>query len=224
MSSLPQLNSWENYKDSEKISSFAKVGDTEFLCNYEFGDAMRHRNTSEFKDFCMQCRRLIDRFIDVILSQLLVSSEFLQGVYCFCPELLLGGDDLCVFNLFSKLVREFERSGVVFSTQSKSAVEKFALYVVHVRARHLSSGGHQSEEISDVVTYHLSDFGFLGRKKLCRVFKLCLLLARRPLPQYPQVEVDLDGCAVPAIVIKSCVRGIQSYVSACNYKPGAFFY
>ena len=167
--------------DSEKIVSFPKVGDDTFFCNFEFGEALRQRNTSEFKDFRTRCRRFIDRLVDVILTKLLVSSDFLQGVYCFCPELLLGGDDHCIFTFFSRLVRVLEKSRVVSSTESKTAVEEFATFVVDVRARHLSRGS-QSEDIADVILYLLADYGFLARKSLCHVFKLCCLIIRRPLP------------------------------------------
>ena len=118
-------------------------------------------------------------------------------------------------------MRVLERSGVVSSVESKTAVEEFNTFVVDVRARHLVSGC-QSNDISDVITYLLADYGFVSRKSLCRVFKLCCLMIRRPFSQYLQVEIDLGGCRVPAVVVKSCIRGIQSYVSALNYKQGAF--
>ena len=103
----------------EKIANFAKVGDADFYHNYEFGDTLRQRNTSEFKSFRCRCRRFIDPLVDVILSQLLVSSEFLKGVYCFCPELLLEGDDHCVLSLFGRMIRVLARSGVVPSVSRK---------------------------------------------------------------------------------------------------------
>ena len=222
VSSLPEMNSWEDYMDSEKIASFPKTSDATFLCNFEFGEVLRQRNTSEVKDFRTRCRRFIDRLVDVILSKLLVSSDFLQGVYCFCPELLLGGDDRCVFTLFSRLMRVLEKSGVVSSAESRSAVEEFATFVVDIRARHLSSG-QQSEDIADVISYLLADYGFLARKSLCHVFKLCCLMIRRPLPHYPQVDISLNGCDVPSSIVTSCIRGIQSYVSTSHYQQGSFF-
>ena len=45
----------------------------------------------------------------------------------------------------------------------------------------------------------------------------------RPLSKDPQVEIDLDGCSVPAVAVRICIGGIQSYVSAPNYRQGAFF-
>ena len=115
-----------------------------------------------------------------------------------------------------------ERSGVVSSTESKTAVEEIATFVVDVRARYLCSGS-QAEDIPDVISYLLAEYGFLARKSLCHVFKLCCLVIRRPLPQYPQMEINLIGCDVPAIVVKSCIRGVQSYVSTCHYQQGSFF-
>ena len=122
-SSLPDINSWDESMDREKVASFAKVGDADFLRSCEFGTTLRRKNGSEFKDFRSRCGRFIDSLVDADLSQLLVSSEFLQGVYCFCPELLTEGDDHCVFSLFSRLVRVLERSCALSSVESKPAVE-----------------------------------------------------------------------------------------------------
>ena len=220
-SSSPDLNSWEDYLDPEKIASFAKVGDADFLPNYEFGDILRQRIISESKDFRSRCRRFIDSLVDVILSQRLVSSEFLQGGYCFCSGLLLEGDNHCVFTLFGRLIRVLERGGVVSSVESKTAVEEFVTFVVDVRARHLASGC-QAKDIADVITCLLSDSAFAARKILCRVFKLCCLTIRRPFSQYLHVEIGLDGRSVPSVLVTSCIRGIQSCVAAPNYKHGAF--
>ena len=62
----------------------------------------------------------MDRSVDVLLESNVVSSDFLQGVYSFYPELLLEGDDRYIFRLFSKIVRVLERSGALSSEEAKS--------------------------------------------------------------------------------------------------------
>ena len=42
------------------------------------------------------------------------------------------------------------------------------------------------------------------------------------MSKYPRVEINLDGCRVPVVAVKACIWGIQSYISAPNYKHGAF--
>ena len=157
-----------------------------------------------------------------MLSHLAVSLNFMQELYCFCPELLLEGDDHNVFSLFNKLLCVLERSGSVSSCDSKAAAEELVTYVVDLRARHVTSGG-SAEDISDIVSYLLGDYNFVSRKNLCRVFKLCCLVVQKPVVEYAAVDMDLGDCAVPPIVVASCIRGVQSCISAAGYKQRSFF-
>ena len=164
----------------------------------------------------------MDRLVDVLLENNLVSSDFLQGAYCFCPELLLEGDDRYIFQMFSKLVQVLERSGALSCEEAKSGTEEFMTFVVDARLRHAGSES-SAENISDVVTYLLSDYSFLSRKNLCRIFKLCYLVIRRPTCDFPSVTISLNDCAVPKSVVLSCLRGVQSYVCAPSFKVKSFF-
>ena len=164
----------------------------------------------------------MDRLVDVPLENNLVSSDFLQGAYCFCPELLLEGDDRYVFQLFSRLVQVLERSGALSSDDAKSGAEGFMTFVVDARLRHAGSG-NSAECIADIVAYLLADYSFLSRKSLCRVFKLCCLVMRRPTCDFPAVVFSLNECVVPESVVKSCLRGVQSYVCSPSFKVGSLF-
>ena len=63
----------------------------------------------------------------------------------------------------------------------------------------------------------------MSRRNLCRVFKFCCLVVRKVLVDYPAVDRSLNGCIVPLIGVTSCIRGVQSCVSAPGYKHIAFF-
>ena len=79
----------------------------DFLGTHEFGDDLRRR-TGGAREFLNRSREFIDRLVDVTLELHLISADFLQTVYAFSPELMLEGDDQCVFQLFSKLLRVLE--------------------------------------------------------------------------------------------------------------------
>ena len=165
LSSLPPLDEWESYMDSSKLDSFEKVSSDDFLNNYEFGVALHRSNTSQVCEFRNRCREFVDRLVDVILSMQVVSSDFLQGLYCFCPELLLEGDDRHVFQPFSRLVRVLERCGCLSSGDARASLEEFTTYVVDARAQHRESE-KSAEQIADVITYLLSDYSFMSRRSL----------------------------------------------------------
>ena len=219
---LPELNDWAAYMDSEKIKAFRKIDTANFLLNYEFGEELQRGSTGELKEFRNRCREFMDRLVDVLLENNLVSSDFLQGVYCFCPELLLEGDDRYIFQMFGKLVQVLERSGALSFEEAKSGTEEFVTFVVDARLRHAGSGS-RAENISDVVAYLLSDYSFLSRRNLCRIFKLCYLVIRRPACDFPAVIISLNDCAVPESVVLSCLRGVHSYVCAPSFKVQSLF-
>ena len=164
----------------------------------------------------------MDRLVDVLLENNLVSSDFLQGAYCFCPELLLEGDDRYIFRLFSKLVQVLEKSGALSPEEAKTGAEEFTTFVVDARLRHIGSD-RSAESIADVMTYLLSDYSFLSRKSLCRILKLCYLVVRRPTCTYPAVVFSLKDCVVPESVVSSCLRGVQSYVCASHFQVQTLF-
>ena len=193
VSSLPDLNAWEKYMDVSKLTAFEKINVASFLQNYEFGEVLRKAKGGEAREFRNQCPEFVDRLVVSILSCQLVSANLFQRLYSFCPELLLEGDNDCVFGLFNKLVRALERSGALSGSESKAAVEEFVTYVVDVRARHISSG-RSAEEIKNVVEFLLADYSFPSRKNLCRVFKLCCLKALEPRTDFPRVTIDLPDC------------------------------
>ena len=63
----------------------------------------------------------------------------------------------------------------------------------------------------------------MSRRHLTQVFRLCCLAAKDSCADLPEIIIALDGCAVPASVVTSCVKGVQSLVSSASYKQGAFF-
>ena len=222
LTDLPELNDWAAYMDSEKIKEFRKIDTASFLLNYEFGEELQRGSTGELKEFRNRCREFMDRLVDVLLENNLVSSDFLQGAYCFCPELLLEGYDRYIFQMFSKLVQVLERSGALSCEEAKSGTEEFMTFVVDARLCHDGSES-SAENISDVVTYLLSDYSLLSRKNLCRIFKLCYLVIRRPTCDFLAVLISLSGCVVPDSVVSSCLRGVQSYVCASSFKVQSLF-
>ena len=198
------------------------VPSAEFLQNYDFGSTVHQFKGSEVPDFLERCREFFDRLVQLILAQRCVSADFMCGLYCFCPELLLEGDDKHVFDLFRKLVRVLGRTNAISDVESSCAVEEFLTYVIDARSRHVRSS-QSAEEVGDVVAHLLADYSFLARKNLCRVFKICCLIAVKPRGNFPAVEIDLSDCKVPKLTVLSCIRGVQSCVLSASYKRNPFF-
>ena len=202
--SLPELNNWEEYMDSEKAEEIEDFAAVDFLRNHPFGSTLRSRKDGEIRAFREQCRKFMHRLEETILLQQPVTGEFSHGFYAFCLELLLEGDDYNMLDLFRKLVHVLDSSGSILSSESKTAVEEYSTFVVDARRRH-GSGCTSAEDIADVRHYLLSDYSFLSCKGLCRVFKLCCLVVLKPRCDFPAVHIDLAGVQVPEWVVTTCV-------------------
>ena len=162
------MNDWESYMSIDKLTTIGKVGTDSFLSNDSFGVELRQSKSSEAAEFLNQSREFVDCLIDAILGLTLVRADFLQGAFSFCPELLLEGDDRCVFQLFAKLLHVLERSGNLSSEESKASSEEFTTFVVDARRRHQTSE-KSAETISDIVHYLLEDYSFASRRNLCHL-------------------------------------------------------
>ena len=142
--------------DTSKIECFKKIDTADFLLNHDFGQELQRGETGEMREFPNRCRELMDRLVDVLVESNLVSSDFLQGVYTFCPELVLEGDDRYILRLFGKLVRFLERRGALSSGEANTGAEEFVTFVVDPRLRH-ADAGNSAENIAYVTSYFLGD-------------------------------------------------------------------
>ena len=127
LTSLPELNDWQKYMDCDELSGFEKVDTEDFLLNWEFGEALQQDVTSATRDFRNRSRELLESLVDVILSLNLVSSEVMQGLLSFCPEILLEGDDQHIFRLFGELLTVLKRSGCVSEDEIKPVLRSLQL-------------------------------------------------------------------------------------------------
>ena len=222
LSDMPELNDWDAYLDSPKIAAFGKADSADFLVNHSFGEELRRSSTQELCEFRRRCQELMDRLVEVILSLHLVSAEFYQGIYCFCPELLLEGDDRYILGLYAKLLRVLEKSGWLTTDVAKASLVEFTSYVVEVRVRHRDSD-RSAAEIVDIVPYILADYSFCCRHNLVRVLELCSLVAMRLPLKLPVVDIDTSDCSVPDLAVTAALKCVQSYVLSPAYKQIAFF-
>ena len=86
-------------------SSFAAIGEEHFLIGTRVHAALE-KMTSQYlkKEFRNSARRLLEEFSSTVLSTVTARSKLGQGVSCFCPEIIIGGDDHSAFFLFGQLL------------------------------------------------------------------------------------------------------------------------
>ena len=103
-SSLPLVDQWEEYVVPQH-SGFAAVDDKDFLAGTRVMAALdkvdRHYLRTEFR---RDARRFLERCVNCVLSPVASRSVIGQGLSCFCPAIVIGGDDVAPFQLFNNLL------------------------------------------------------------------------------------------------------------------------
>ena len=96
-------NFLEDYKGVAEIAAFGVVPIERFLIHCDFGRELSASMTGEMRDFRKKCLEFIDRIVFVLLESVTVTSGVARMLHSFCPDIILGGDDRHVFELFSSL-------------------------------------------------------------------------------------------------------------------------
>ena len=159
-------------------------------------------------------------FVWTVVAFLFITS--FPGLVLFCPELLLDGDDVVVFDLFAKLVDSLGRCGLLSSGEVTESKAEFLSYVVEARQRHVS-GGTISSDIKSVVTYLMRQYAFQSRHCLMRVFQLCCLFIESQDVAPALIDFGFSECVIRPGLLTSCLRSVQSFVSSSSYDQSSFF-
>ena len=221
LADLPGIHEWESYMDVSKLSSFDVIPMEEFLMDSDFGRELVAVKTGEMREFRVKCRECIDRLVSLILASTAVTSGVSRGLYAFCPEIMLGGDDHHIFELFGSLCDLFRSCRVMSSDGLNAVAAEFKSYVIEKR-RHYEDATCAASDIPDVVQFLLWDFAFQSRTHVFRLFKICCLVVGLPDSSLPAVTIDLGGSALSPAMVQDCVLMVQSHVVNPSFNPRLF--
>ena len=113
------------------------------------------------------CRRLVEDLVSTILSIVAVRSPFGQGLSCFCPEIVIGGDDYSAFHLFGQLLDGLLELGWIRGLEVEPAKAEFHSLVQEQRQVETSS--YRSRAPINSVFAFSSQPGFRSRRNLHKV-------------------------------------------------------
>ena len=221
-SHLPGIHDWKAYMDISKLNSFRALPIEEYLVHYPYGKELAAGTTSEIREFRVKCRVFLDHLVVVLLRKVTVTSRLPKGLYSFCPEIMLEGDDSTVFSFFFSLCELLKSGNAVSADEMDAAVEEYQSYLIEKRRQH-EGGSYSASDIPDVVRYLVRDFNFQARVHLFRVFRLCCLIVGMPESVHPSVSMNLSGCAFSAETLRDCFLLVQSYILSWGYSHQSFF-
>ena len=103
-SSLPLVEQWEEYMVPNH-SRFPAIDDKNFLVGTHVMAALGKVGSHYLqKEFRRDARRFFEGFINCVLSTVAARSVIGQGLNCFCPANVVGGDDVAPLQLINKLL------------------------------------------------------------------------------------------------------------------------
>ena len=102
--SLPLVEQWDEYVLANH-SKFPAIADGEFLSGTRVLAALNKIGSSCLKkEFQRDACRFLDEFTNSVLSAVAARSKIGQGLSCFCPEIIIGGDDHAPLHLLGLLL------------------------------------------------------------------------------------------------------------------------
>ena len=166
--SLPVVEKWESYM-LPNHSSFTAIDEEHFLVGTRVHAAMeKMRSPYLKKEMRSSTRRFLEEFTSSVLSTNAARSKLGQGVSCFCPEILIGGDDSSAFFLFGQLLDGLISCGWEKGSTIEACKAEFQSFVKDQRQLECHASRRHSD-ISNVVSYLTQQSGFRSRRHLYRV-------------------------------------------------------
>ena len=138
-SDLPVIEKCEAYM-LPNHSCFGAIAEEHFLEGIRLLSSVEKINSSFLrKEFRKDCRRFLEDFVGPILSTVAADSPIGQGLSCFCPEIVIGGDDYSAFHLFGQLLNGLFELGWVKGSEVQHAKAEFHSFVREQRQVETSS-------------------------------------------------------------------------------------
>ena len=169
---LPLVEKLENYM-LPNHSSCAAVEEERFLVRTRIHAALEKMSSSYLKkEFRSNARRFLDEFCSTIWSTVAARSKLGQGVSCFCPELILGGDNYSAFFLHGQLLDGLVEYGWEKGSNVDVCKAEFQSFVREQRQLERHST-RKRFDFGIILAYFGQQTGFQSRRHL---FLVCSVL------------------------------------------------
>ena len=170
-SSLPLVEQWDDYV-LPYHSKFAPIADGEFLAGTRVLAAFNKLGSSYLqREFQRDARRFLEEFTSSVLSTVAARSKIGQGLSCFCPLIIIGGDDHAPPHLLGLLLDGFLDRGWVKGSEIEACRSEYQSFVQEQRQLGRFST-RSCPDIGDVLSFCSSQAGFRARQHL---FNVCIV-------------------------------------------------
>ena len=170
-SSLPLVEQWDEYV-LPNHSKFPPISDGEFPAGTRVLAALKKIGSSNLKrEFQRDARRFLEEFTTSVLSIVAARSKIGQGLSCFCPAIVIGGDNHAPLFLLGLLLDGLLERGWAKDSEIEACRSEYQSIVQEQRQLERSST-RSRPGIGDVLSFCCSQAGFRARQHL---FKVCIV-------------------------------------------------
>ena len=170
-SSLPLVEQWDDYV-LPNHSINPPIADGEFLAGTRVLAALNKIDSSCLKrDFQRDARRFLEEFTTSVLSTVAARSKIEQGLSCFCPAIIIGGDDHKPLHLLGRLLDCLLDRGWINGSEIEACRAEYQSLVQEQRQLERSST-RSRPDIGYVLSFCCAQAGFRARQHL---FKVCIV-------------------------------------------------
>ena len=117
------------------------------------------------KEFRRDARRFLEDFLNCVLSTVAARSVIGQGLSCFCPAIVVGGDDVAPLQLFNKLLDGLLEKGWIRGSEVEACRAEYQSFVQEQRQLERSST-RSRPDVGDVLSFCSGKAGFRARRHL----------------------------------------------------------
>ena len=151
-SSLPLVEQWDDYV-LPNHSKFAPIADGEFLAGTRVLAALNKIGSSYLKrEFQRDARRILEEFTTSVLSTVAARSNIGQGLSCFSPAIIIGGDDHAPLHLLGLLLDGLLDHVWVKGSEIEACRSEYQSFVQEQRQLERSST-RSRPDIGDVLSF-----------------------------------------------------------------------
>ena len=166
-SDLPVIEKWEAYM-LPNHSCFGAIAEEHFLEGTRLLASLEKINSSFLrKKNRRDCRRFLADLVSTILSTVAARSPIGQGLNCFGPEIVIGGDNYSAFHLFGQLLDGLLELGWVRGSEVEPAKAEFHPFVRE--KRQVETSGNRSRAPINSVFAFCNQPSFRSRRNLHKV-------------------------------------------------------
>ena len=194
-SALPLVEQWEEYVVPNH-SRFPAIDDKNFLVGTRVMAALGKVGSQYLQEeFRGDARRFLEDFVNCILSIVASRSVVGQGLSCFCPAIVVGGDNVAPLQLFNKLLDGLLEKGWTRGSEFEACRAEYQSFVQEQRQLERSST-RSRPDVGDVLSFCSRQAGFRARRHL---YKVCIVASQ---------ACGLDPFVLSHPSMRLCVSGV----------------